>query len=115
MKRLLIQLLIRLTDIPKAPQPDTKTAEWLAASWIQEGFRAYLYGRERKLMEYLSRGEGGSPVNRDNYLLAFGQLQELTNFMSLAKSCYEHKQNEARTHGTIKSKEANAAPKALHF
>jgi len=94
MTRFLITLLIRLTDIPSAPTPDKRTEDWLAESYMREGFRQYLSGRERKLQEYLSRGIGAKPVSRDDYLLGFGQLQELMNLTNLAKACYENKQTE---------------------
>lgn len=116
MKRRLISLLIRLTDVPKAPTPDAKTEEFLANAWDHQPFRSYLSGRERKLMEYLSRGGSGLPVNRDNYLLAYGQLQELTNLVNLAKACNENrKQVLLQSRSILKSNEGNAAREKTAF
>lgn len=92
MKKFLIRLLLRLIDVPKAPRPGEHTEEFLAGAWLNEGFRAYLYARERALEKYLSRGVNGFPVDRENYMLGVGQLQELTNLMNTAKRCYEAKQ-----------------------
>ncbi len=97
MKRLLIEWLVYLTDVPNAPLPGEATENFLAEMWMNEGFRSYLHARERALEKYLSRGLGAGgvdehkPVKTANYLLGFGQLQELSNLMRTAKNAYEAK------------------------
>lgn len=96
MKRFLITLLLRLVDVPRAPKPNEHTEEFLASAWLNEGFRSYLYARERALEKFLSRGVNGGAVDRENYLLGCGQLQELVNLVNTSKRCYEAKQKKVQ-------------------
>jgi hypothetical protein len=91
MKKFFVRLLLWLTEVPKAKPPAATTEDFLAGAWLNEGFRSYLYARERALEKYLSRGVSNKPVDNKEYLMAYGQLQEVTNLTQTAKRCYEAK------------------------
>lgn len=98
----LTKLLVRLTDIPNAPLPDERTENFLAECWLHEPFQRYLSARERSLERYLARGIGVGgeneckPLRSADYLLGFGQLQELSNLTRICKNAYDAKQDRIK-------------------
>lgn len=100
MKLLLIKWLLRLTDIPNAPKPDVKTEDWLAHSYMNDGFGRYLHAREEKLRDYIVQQVNNEPRPTAQQMLAMGQLQELTNLMSLCESAFNAHQTKKKVTNT---------------
>lgn len=93
MKWFLIKVLFKLIDVKDTPSDKGHLIDaWMADSWQNPGFRAYMLQRDRDFVRILSGGLGAVPLGQDDYKRFLGQRVELQRFGKKVKVSYEQTQ-----------------------
>ena len=103
---LLVRLLFRLIDVPRATKEDDKMVEqWLAMNWMNEGFRRYIQTRDGRFLQELAGGMGMAEKSRQEYTRMIGQRFELLRFASRCKTAFDRKTKEKTEKNTKEQKQ----------
>src|SRR3990167_431572 len=96
LKRILIDLLFRLVDVPTSQIDDEGVQLWLAQNWEHPASRRYLQNRIQTIKDALAGGLGMTELPRDGYVRQIGQRLEVLFFSHKCKTAFEKLSKERK-------------------